>query len=156
MVIIPLLFELSFSQSKIYFFPVTGCCCTFAYHPFLSAITNERKICLNSTVTLESLLCFFLNNLFVNSKNVYLGLTEGAFKKQRYFDHVNLLKRILCQQYYTFKLFMGNEKKKTCSTSSYMGSLTNCENIFQYNKIVFFMSPRETSNHYLSISRSTT
>ena len=32
---------------------------------------------------------------------------------------------------------MGNEKKKKCSTSSYMESLTNCKNIFQYNKKVF-------------------
>ena len=64
MVITPLFFELSFSQSKIYF-RVTVCCCTFVYHAFLSAITIERTICLNSTVTLKSLLCFFLNNLFV-------------------------------------------------------------------------------------------
>ena len=65
MVIIPLFFELSFIQSKIYIFRVIGCCCTFVYHAFLSAITIEGTICLNSTVTLESLLCFFLNNLFV-------------------------------------------------------------------------------------------
>ena len=44
---------------------------------------------------------------------------------------------------------MGNKKKKKCSTSSYIGSLTNCENIFQYNKKTFFMSPRETSDPYL-------
>ena len=53
------------------------------------------------------------------------------------------------QQYYPLKLCMGNEKKKKCSTSSYIGSLTNCENIFQYNKKTFFMSPRETSDPYL-------
>ena len=65
MVIMPLFFELSFSQSKIYFFSVTGCCCTFVYHTFPSAITIEGTLCLNSTITLESLLCFFLSNLFV-------------------------------------------------------------------------------------------
>ena len=65
MVIIPLRFELSFSQSKIYFFRITGCCCTFVYHTFLSAITIKGTICLNSTVTLKSLLCLFLNNLFL-------------------------------------------------------------------------------------------
>ena len=63
MVIIPLFFELSFSQSRIYFFRATGCCCTFVYHAFPSAINTEGKFCLNSTVTLESFLCFFLNNL---------------------------------------------------------------------------------------------
>ena len=68
-VIIPLFFELSFSQSKIYFFRVTGCCCTFTYHTFLFAITVEETICLESTVTLESPLCFFLNNLFVMPLN---------------------------------------------------------------------------------------
>ena len=65
MVIIPLCFEISFSQSKIYFFRVTGCCCTIVYHAFLSAIGIEGTICLNSTVTLEGLLCIFLNILFV-------------------------------------------------------------------------------------------
>ena len=33
------------------------------------------------------------------------------------------------------------KKKKKCNTSSYMRSLTNCENIFQYSKKVFFMPP---------------
>ena len=65
MLIIPLFFELSFNQSKMYFFRVTGCCCTFVYQAFLSGITIEGKICLNSTATLEGLLCFFLKNLFV-------------------------------------------------------------------------------------------
>ena len=65
MVIIPLFFKLSFSQSKIYFFQVTGCYCTFVYHTFLSAITIKGAICLNSIVTLESLLCSFRNILFV-------------------------------------------------------------------------------------------
>ena len=41
MVIIPLFFEFSFSQSKIYFFQVTGCCCTFVYQAFISAITID-------------------------------------------------------------------------------------------------------------------
>ena len=64
MIIATFLFKLSFSQS---FFRVTGCCCTFVYHSFLSAVTVEEAICLNSTVTIKSLLCFFLNNLFVRS-----------------------------------------------------------------------------------------
>ena len=38
MVIISLFIELSFSQSKIYFFRVTSCCCTFVYH-----VIAERK-----------------------------------------------------------------------------------------------------------------
>ena len=60
MVIIPLCFELSFSQYKIYCFRVAACCCTFVYHAFLSAITIEGTICLNYTVTLQSLLCLLL------------------------------------------------------------------------------------------------
>ena len=65
MVIMRLFFELSFSQSQIYFFWVTGCWCTYVYHAFPSAITIERTLCLNSTITQESLLCFFLRNIFV-------------------------------------------------------------------------------------------
>ena len=65
MIIIPLFFKLSFSQFEICFFRVAGFCCTFVYHGFLSAITIKGTICLNSTVKLESLFCFFLNNLFL-------------------------------------------------------------------------------------------
>ena len=57
MVIVLLLFKLSLSQSKIYFFQVTGCCCTFIYDTFLCAITIEEVICLNSAI--KSLLCLF-------------------------------------------------------------------------------------------------
>ena len=67
MVIIPLFFKLSFSQSKIYFFLVTGCCSTFVYNTFFSAIAIQGTIYFNSTVTITSLLCYFLNNLFVMS-----------------------------------------------------------------------------------------
>ena len=34
---------------------VTGCCCTFVYHAFFSAVTIEGTFCLNSTYTRESL-----------------------------------------------------------------------------------------------------
>ena len=67
MVKIPLSFKLSFSQSKIYFFWVKDCCCTFVYRTFLSAMTIEGTICLHCTVKIKSLLCFFFNNLFVMS-----------------------------------------------------------------------------------------
>ena len=30
-----------------------------------------------------------------------------------------------------------------------MGNFTNCESIFQHNKKLFLMPPRETSDHYL-------
>ena len=82
-----------------------------------------------------------------DSKKVYLGLNEGEFKKQRYYDHVKFFKN----EFYGNST-MGNERKKKCNTSSYMGSLTNCESMFQHNKKVLFMPPRETSDHYLSIS----
>ena len=64
MVIIPLLFELSLSQSKIYFFRVTGCCCIFVYHAFLSAITIKGTICLNSTVNTRESLVFLSEQSF--------------------------------------------------------------------------------------------
>ena len=67
MVIIPLFFKLSFNQSKIYFFLVTGCCSTFPYNFFLSGITIEGTICLRATVTIKNPFCFFLKNLFVMS-----------------------------------------------------------------------------------------
>ena len=60
-----------------------------------------------------------------------------------------------CQQYYPFKSCMGIEKKKKYNTNSSMGSLTDCESIFQYNKKVVFMPPQETSDHHLSISEPT-
>ena len=56
MVIIPLFFKLSFNQSKIYFFLATGCCSTFVYNTFFSAIAIQGTIYFNSTVTITSLL----------------------------------------------------------------------------------------------------
>ena len=55
-----------------------------------------------------------------NSKKVYLGLTEGEFKKQRYYDHVKSFKNEFYANSTTLKLHMGNEKKKRYSTSSHM------------------------------------
>ena len=65
MVIIPLLFKLFFSQSKLYFFRVRLLLYIFVYHAFISAITIDGTIYLNFTVTFKSPLCFFLKNLFV-------------------------------------------------------------------------------------------
>ena len=81
MVIIPLFFKLSFSQSKVYFFRVTGCRCTFVYHTFLSTIAIEETGCLNSTVTIKSLLCFFLNNLFVMSFDYFWHVLSTTIPK---------------------------------------------------------------------------
>ena len=49
-----------------------------------------------------------------NSKKLYLGLTEGEFKKQRYYDHVKSSKNEFYANStsYPLKLCMGNEKKK--------------------------------------------
>ena len=41
-------FKLSFSQSKIYFFRVTSCCCTFVL---------TKAICLNSTLAIKRVSC---------------------------------------------------------------------------------------------------
>ena len=62
-----MLFKLSLIQSKRYFFRVTGCCCTFVYCTFISAITIKGTICFKSTVTIKRLLCLFLINIFVLS-----------------------------------------------------------------------------------------
>ena len=92
-----------------------------------------------------------------DSKKVYLGLTEGEFKRQRYYNHVKSFKN----EYYANSTTLSShvwelkKKKKKCNSSSYMGSLTDGESIFQYNKKVFFMPPRETSDHHLSISGRT-
>ena len=88
-----------------------------------------------------------------DSKKVYLGLTEGEFKKQRYYDHVKSFKN----EFYANSTTLSSHvwemtEKEKCNTSFYMGSLANCKSIFQYKKKVFFMPPRETSDHYLSIS----
>ena len=64
----------------------------------------------------------------------------------------NLLKTNSMPTVLPFQVTYGKWKKEKCSTSSYMGSLKNCENIFQYNKKVFFMPLREISDHYLPIS----
>ena len=74
-----------------------------------------------------------------DSKKVYLGLTEKEFKKQRYYDHVKSFKNKFYANSTTLSSHVWEMKK--CNTSSYMGSLTNCENIFQYNKKVLFMPP---------------
>ena len=44
------------------------------------------------------------------------------------------MKRILCQQHYSFKLFMVNGKWKNCNTNSYMGNLMNSKSIFQHKE----------------------
>ena len=74
MIIILLLFKFSLSQSKIYFFRVTECCCTFVYQTFLSAISIEWAICLNSTVTIKgvSVQSFCFRSLLLNGKYLLL------------------------------------------------------------------------------------
>ena len=77
-----------------------------------------------------------------NSKKVYLGLTEGEFKKQTHYDHIKSFENEFYANSTTLSCYVWKMKKsKKYSTRSYMGSLTNCENIFQHNKNVFFMPP---------------
>ena len=77
-----------------------------------------------------------------DSKKVYRGLTEGEFKKQRYCDHVKSFKNKFYGNSTTLSSYIWEmKKKKKCNNNSYMGSLTKCESIFQYNKKVLFMPP---------------
>ena len=114
MVKIPLLFERSFSQSKIYIFWVNKkivqkeaqetleCNCRVKTDfPLIGNCRKERVICKCTATT-------------CNWKKVYLGLTEGEFKKQRYYDHVKSSKNEFYANStsYPLKLCMGNEKKK--------------------------------------------
>ena len=85
-----------------------------------------------------------------NLKKVYLGFTEGELKKKRYYDHIKSFKNEFYANITTLSSYVWEIKKRKYV---YMGSLTNCKSIFQYKKKVFCMSPRETSDHYLSISR---
>ena len=83
-----------------------------------------------------------------NSKKVYLGLTEGEFKKQRYYNHVKSFKNEFYANSTTLPSYVWEMKKR----KNVAPALKNRENIFQYNKKVFFLPPREISDHYLSIS----
>ena len=81
-----------------------------------------------------------------DSKKVYFGLTEGEFKKQRYYD--------------LFKSFRHDLYASSTTLSSYVWGMKNRKNVtpaftcevYQYNKKVFLMPPRENSDHYLHIS----
>ena len=88
-------------------------------------------------------------------KKYILGWLKEYLKNRGIMSMSNFLKTNLVATVLPFQVIYGKWKKEKCNTSSYMGSLTNCESIFQHNKKVFFMTPRETSDHYLSISRWT-
>ena len=88
----------------------------------------------------------------VTRKKYILDWLKESSKNRGIMTMSNLLKMNFMPTVLPSQVTYGKFKKKKCSTSSYMGSLTNCENIFQSNKKVFFMPPWETSDYYLSIS----
>ena len=124
-------------------------------HKTLSSVTVELRQIIGDCRN-ESLI-YKCTATTCNLKKVYLGLTEGEFQKQRYYDHVKSFKNKIYANSTTISSYLWQIKKsKKGNANSYMGSLTNCESIIQYNQTVFFMPPRETSDDYLSISRWTT
>ena len=81
---------------------------------------------------------------------------KGEFIKERYYGHVKLLEISFMSTVLLFRVMyvcIGNEKSKNCKSNSFIESLTNCESMFQHNKKLFFMPPRETCYHYLPIFR---
>ena len=84
------------------------------------------------------------------NSNLYLEkrLAEGELKKQRYYDHVKSFKN----EFYANSNTLSSYVWEMIKRKNVALALTWEENIFQYNKKVFFMPPQETSDHYLSIS----
>ena len=81
---------------------------------------------------------------------------KGEFIKERYYGPVKLLEISFMSTVLLFRVMyvcIVNEKSKNCKTNSFIESLTNCESIFQHNKKLFFMPPREACYHYLPIFR---
>ena len=64
------------SQSKIYLFRATGCCCAC---DITLSFCNEQRICLHSTVTIKSLLRFFFNNLFFVCPLIIIIIIKSLF-----------------------------------------------------------------------------
>ena len=116
-----MLSKLSLSQSKIFFRQVTCTSCKFVYHTYHSAITIEGAIFLNSTVTIKSLLWFFLNNFFVM---LFDYLWRGFSTAIAYFNGVLL--RILCnllEQWKWFSVKFTNIFATLIDTSKFISGL---------------------------------
>ena len=111
-------------------------------HKRLSSVTvGLRQIVPSVVIAERKNVIYKCTATTCNSKKVDLGLTEGELKKQRYYDHVKSFKNEFFANSTTLSSYVWEIKKRKCSTSSYIGSLTNCENILQYNKKVLFMPP---------------
>ena len=82
-----------------------------------------------------------------NSKKVYLGLTEGEFKKQRYYDHVKSFKNEFYANSTTLSSYIWEMKKRKDIAPALTCEILRTAKTFQYNKKVFFIPPRETSDH---------
>ena len=83
-----------------------------------------------------------------DSKKVYLELTAVEFKKQRYYDHVKSFKSEFYANSTTLSSYVWEMKKRKNVTPAYTWE------VLQTAK-VFFMPPRESSDHYLAISGRT-
>ena len=99
-------------------------------------VTFKTDCSLNDDCRKESVKCKCTGTT-CDSKKVYLGLTEGEFKMQRYYNHVKSFRKEFYANSAT--LFNSVWEMKNRITSSYIGNLTNCESIFQHNKKVFVM-----------------
>ena len=80
-----------------------------------------------------------------DSNKVYLG----EFKKQRYYDHVKFFRNEFYGNNTTLSSYIWEiQKKKKCNTKEDLQTAKAYSNI----KKVLFMPPRETTDHYVSIS----
>ena len=88
-----------------------------------------------------------------NWKTVYFALTEGEFKKQRYYDHGKSFKNEFYGNNTTLSSYVWEmEKRKNVTPALTWEVLRTAKAYSNITKKCSLMTPRETSDHCLSIS----
>ena len=90
---------------------------------------------------------YSVNNI-LTPKN-YLGLAEGEFKKQRYYNNTQSFRNI------SLHLWLENKENRQGNTNISMGNNSNCCTVHKRNKAMFFMSPQEVSYTHVYKSERT-
>ena len=126
-------------------------------HKRLSSVTVElRQIFLSLVIAERKGWYANVQQQPVTGKKYILDWLKESSKSRGIMTMSDLLKTNFMPTALPFQVIYGKWKKEKMQHQLLHGSLTNCENIFQYNNKVFVMPPRETSNHFLSISGWTT